>query len=71
MDGLAQPGLDVYAYTGATVVGAPQTTDINGQAFFSLPAGSYTFLVSLSGSDFWSEPITVPADLSAGVTVSP
>jgi hypothetical protein len=69
--GIAQPGLSVSAYSGITAVGSAKTTDVNGQAVFTLPAGGYTFRVTKSGLYYWSGMCIIPGSTSTTVTVSP
>ena len=54
-DGVAQGGIPVYVYNGNTYTNISATTDENGRATFTLPAGSYRFRADRNGTQFWSE----------------
>jgi RHS repeat-associated protein len=85
-DGLAQAGLNVYAFNGATstpewvYTGFSKVTDPNGQAVFILPAGEYRFRADIpsstgagGGTQFWSSTenaCTLPGCTTAAVTVT-
>ena len=47
-------GLHVYAFNGTIYTGYNKVTDANGQAVFTLPAGSYRFRADYDGVPFWS-----------------
>jgi len=49
-----QAGVTVYAFNGNTYTGYSLVTDGNGQAFFTLPQGSYRFRADFNGTQFWS-----------------
>ncbi len=63
-DGAPQAGIRVYAFThsgtgnGTTYTNFNATTDANGRATFTLPAGSYRFRADFNGTQFWSGPST-------------
>jgi ribosomal protein S11 len=72
-DGVAQPGLSVYAFNGPTYTGYSKITDANGQASFTLPAGNYRFRADRNGTQFWSgasNHCTVPGCTDAAITVT-
>jgi RHS repeat-associated protein len=80
-DGLAQAGLNVYAFNGTTYTGYSKVTDANGQAVFILPAGDYRFRADIppvggqggAGTQFWSaetNTCTLPGCTTAAVTVT-
>jgi YD repeat-containing protein len=53
-DGQPVPGLEVRAFDGATDSGFAATTNANGEASLSLPAGEYRFRAVYEGQEFWS-----------------
>ncbi len=75
-DGLAQAGLNVYAFNSTTYTGYSKVTDTAGQAVFILPAGEYRFRADVaggSGTQFWSaetNTCTLPGCTTAAVTVT-
>ena len=80
-DGLAQAGLNVYAFNGTTYTGFSKVTDAAGQAVFILPAGEYRFRADVppsagaggAGTQFWSaetNTCTLPGCTTAAVTVT-
>ena len=65
--------LPVYAFDGSTYTNFNKTTDAAGQAFFTLPQGSYRFRADLNGTQFWSSGANdcdVPGCLTDSVTVT-
>jgi len=52
--GAPQADLPVYVFNGTTYTGFQSTTDPQGQASFTLPAGDYRFRVDLHGHSYWS-----------------
>jgi len=48
-------GVHVYAFDGDTYTNFSATTGADGQAFFTLPAGSYRFRADYNGTQFWSD----------------
>jgi hypothetical protein len=72
-DGVPREGLSVYAFNGSTYTSYSKTTNADGQATFTLPAGSYRFRADLNGTQFWSgteNHCEIPGCETAGVTVS-
>jgi RHS repeat-associated protein len=72
-DGGAKAGIKVYAFNGTTYTNYSGTTDVNGQATFTLPQGSYRFRADLNGTQFWSgaqNHCDVPGCTDATVTVT-
>jgi len=70
--GAPQVGLHVYAFNDATYTGQNGTTDDNGKAVISLPAGSFRFRVDKFNSQYWSgasNHCTTPDCTTAAVTV--
>jgi RHS repeat-associated protein len=53
-DGFPQEGLTVSAFDGTTNTGFNSITNVNGQASFALPDGSYRFRTDMNGTQFWS-----------------
>jgi hypothetical protein len=71
--GVPQSGMNVYVYSGSTVVGSSKTTGINGQVAFTLPTGNYRFQTQMNGTNFWSntsDSCGVPGCTSATITVT-
>ncbi len=72
-DGTPQSGLTVYAFDGTTYTGYYKTTNVSGQATFTLPQGSYRFRADKNGTQFWSDTqnhCTLPGCTAANVTVT-
>ncbi|MBN2257744.1 MAG: hypothetical protein JW704_07960, partial [Anaerolineaceae bacterium] len=72
-DGIPAVGLKVYAFNGTTYTGYNKTTDVIGQAVFTMPQGSYRFRADLNGTQFWSgieNHCTLPGCLNAEVIVT-
>jgi serine protease len=72
LDGQAEAGLSVMAYSGATYAGYSGTTNAQGQVSFTMPMGSYRFRASKANRFFWSGAVnhcTVPGCTVATVTV--
>jgi CSLREA domain-containing protein len=72
-DKVAQAGLSVYAFNGATYTGYSKVTDTNGQAVFTLPQGGYRFRVDKNGTQFWSDSVnhcTIPGCTTVSITVT-
>jgi hypothetical protein len=53
-DNAPKAGLNVYTFDGSTYTGYHAVTDLNGEAAFTLPQGSYRFRADLNGTQFWS-----------------
>ena len=75
LDNLGMPhaGIVVYAFSGTTYSGISGTTDVNGQAVLTLPAGSYHFRADFNGTKFWDSTqndCTIPGCTSEAVTVT-
>jgi hypothetical protein len=72
-DGVAQAGLNVYAFDGATYTGFNGVTDANGNVTLSLPVGSYRFRADKNGTQFWSgteNHCSVPGCMEAAITTT-
>ena len=72
-DGVAQPGLNVYAFSGTTYTNFSAITDANGDAAFTLPQGEYRFRADSNGTPFWSaaeDDCALPGCESTSITVS-
>ena len=72
--GVAKAGVKVYAFDGTTYTNFSATTEVNGQAAFTLPQGNYRFRADYNGTQFWSgaqNHCTLPGCSSATVTVTP
>ncbi len=72
--GAPKAGVNVYAFNGSTYTGYSKVSDANGQAVFTLPAGSYRFRADYSGTQYWSDSAnhcTLPGCLTVSVTVGP
>lgn len=72
-DGAPQPGLADYAFNGAAYTGYSRTTDVNGQASFTLPSGNYRFRADKNGTQFFSgasNHCAIPGCTSASITVA-
>lgn len=72
--GVAKPGVTVYAFNGTTYTGYSKVTNANGQVVFTLPLGSYRFRADYSNTQFWSSATnqcTLPGCLTDIVTVTP
>ena len=60
-------------FNGTTYSGISGTTDVNGQAVLTLPAGSYHFRADFNGTQFWDSTqndCTIPGCTSGAVTVT-
>ncbi|MCP4672579.1 MAG: hypothetical protein GY857_14895 [Desulfobacula sp.] len=58
-------GSKCYVFTeNKSYIGLYSATDENGEAFFDLADGIYLFRLDYMGEQFWSEPITIPDQLS-------
>ena len=71
--GTAQAGLQVYVFNDASYTGYHTTTDVNGQATFTLPIGGYHFRADLNGTEFWSDTANdcaVPGCAAVAITVT-
>jgi RHS repeat-associated protein len=72
-DNAPKSGLNVYAFNGSTYTNFSKTTNLNGQAVFTLPQGSYRFRADLNGTQFWSgtsNHCSLPGCESTGVVVT-
>ena len=68
--GIPLEGVRCYAFTEAgSYLGLNDTTNESGQVSFDLSDGSYRIRVDFMGSQYWSEPFTVPETLSAALTI--
>ncbi len=57
LDDLDMPlsGVNVYAFDGDTYTNFSAATGADGEAIFTLPAGSYRFRADYNGTQFWSD----------------
>ncbi|PKO16677.1 MAG: hypothetical protein CVU39_07585 [Chloroflexi bacterium HGW-Chloroflexi-10] len=72
-DGTPQAGMTVVAYNGTTSTGIYKVSDVNGQAVFTLPTGSYRFQTAVNNVAFWSgtsNHCTIPGCTTASITVT-
>jgi uncharacterized protein GlcG (DUF336 family) len=72
-DGLPQYGLNVYAFDGTVYKNFSKTTNVNGEAIFTLPQGNYHFRADLNGTQFWSSTsndCSLPGCSTSSVTVT-
>ena len=53
-NGAPQVGLNVYAFDGIVYKNYSKTTNLNGEAVFTLPQGDYRFRVDVDGEQIWS-----------------
>ena len=73
---IAQSGLNLYAFSGATYTGMSGVTNGSGQVSFTLASGSYNFRADKNGTQFFSggasgvNTCTVPGCTSDSVTVT-
>ncbi|MDY6827690.1 MAG: RHS repeat-associated core domain-containing protein, partial [Bacillota bacterium] len=70
---IGQPleGISVYVFdAGGTYLNITDTTDINGQVAFRLPAGDYNFRADYMGSQYFSGVSTLVAHVSNPVNIS-
>jgi hypothetical protein len=69
--GFPRRDVQVYVFNAAgTYLGLSGTTDSDGKATWRLPAGDYKFRVDYQGSQYWSVPQALEADLVNPVVVS-
>jgi hypothetical protein len=65
------PGVRVHVFNSSgAYIGLTGAADENGEAGFDLSDGTYRLRVDYLGQQFWSDPVTVPEDLSTGVTIA-
>jgi uncharacterized protein GlcG (DUF336 family) len=72
--GAPQAGVRVYAFNGATYANYNATSNVEGQAVFTLPLGEYRFRADFNGVQYWSgaaNHCTIPGCASLTVTVGP
>ena len=72
-DGAPKAGLPVYAFSGGVYTGYNKTTNVSGQAVFTLPQGDYRFRADLNGTQFWSgttDHCAIPGCESTSVVVT-
>lgn len=72
-DGTPKEGLKVYTFDGTAYTNFNGTTDVNGQAVFTLPEGDYRFRADFNGTQFWSgesNHCTIPGCENATMTVT-
>ena len=71
--GVAQPGLVVYVYSGATKTKYLVLANEKGEVTFNLPAGKYRFMVGKYDKEYWSgasDHCEVPGCTSAKVVLT-
>ncbi|MBI9044414.1 MAG: hypothetical protein JEZ06_08010 [Anaerolineaceae bacterium] len=72
-NGAPQYGLKVYAFDGTVYKNYSKTTNLNGEAVFTLPQGDYHFRADLNGTQFWSSTgndCSLPGCSTSTVTVT-
>jgi hypothetical protein len=72
-DGAPKSGVAVYTFNGSTYSNFSGTTDAQGQATLTLPAGDYRFQAVYNGTQFWSSSTnhcSVSGCINATITVT-